>query len=300
MRRSGVTLVELLVVIAIVGILVALLLPGVQAARETARRTSCSNNIRQIGLALHNYAATYQVFPPSSTSDVEQGGWIPHPDRRHIHSWMSLILPQLELANLSDRIDFNVSSMHANNRAVASRVIPLFRCPSYAGPEYSDSPDYTRLSDHYAIGNYLAMGASDIGHLYGQNSGLFDPDGTMFPLSNVKPTDVIDGLSNTVVAVETREARMAVWIDGGTAASVALRFDEFNSPSYAGLEPALNYTPFFEYAHPTSEFGPSSRHPGGAMHLLGDSSVRFITDTVSASAYSAYATRKGEEAVSVD
>src|SRR5262245_12875336 len=103
MRRFGLTLVELLVVIAIIGLLVSLLLPAVQAARESARRTSCSNNLRQIGIALSNYESVYKLFPPSSTSDVEQGAWLLHPELRHIHSWLSLILPQLEQSNLKDR-----------------------------------------------------------------------------------------------------------------------------------------------------------------------------------------------------
>jgi len=109
-QRRGFTLVELLVVIAIIGLLVALLLPAVQMARESARRTWCSNNMRQIGLALFNYESTYKVFPPSSTSDVEQGGWLIRPQRKQIHSWLSLILPQLEAGNLSDRINYDVSA----------------------------------------------------------------------------------------------------------------------------------------------------------------------------------------------
>jgi hypothetical protein len=107
----------------------------------------------------------------------------------------------------------------------------------------------------------------------------------MYPLSRTKVSDILDGLSGTIVAVETREERMAVWVDGGTAAVVALRFDEYNPPTYAGLEHALNYTPYFDYVYPRSDFGPSSMHPGGALHLLGDSSVRFIADTISAATY---------------
>lgn len=293
---QGMTLIELLVVIAIIGVLIGLLLPAVQGAREATRRMACSNNMRQIGLALHNYESSHRILPPSSTSDVEQGGWIADPDRRHIHSWLSLILPQIEAGNLAQRIDYDVSSMHANNLFAASHVVPVYRCPSYNGPDYSPDDNYTRRSARYAIGNYVALGSTDAGHIYGQNSGLFDPDGTLHPLSKAKFSDVLDGLSNTLIASETREIRMAVWMDGGTAAVVAFRYDEYNAPTYAGLEHALNYTPYFDYPNPRSEFGPSSRHPGGAQHLLGDGSVRFINNSIAALAYASLVTRRGGDA----
>ena len=141
-RSRGFTLVELLVVITIIGILVSLTLPAVQQARETARKLSCSNNLKQIGLAIQHYHAHYQTFPPSSTSDVEQGGWIHLPQRRHIHSWSSLILPFLDLSMVADDIDFSVSSLHRNNLRVATTVIPVFRCPTYSGQEFSADPNY--------------------------------------------------------------------------------------------------------------------------------------------------------------
>jgi hypothetical protein len=141
------------------------------------------------------------------------------------------------------------------------------------------------------------MGASDVGHIYGQNSGLFQPDGIMYPLSATKVANVGDGLSNTVMVVERRESRMAVWIDGGTAAVVARPFDELNAPTYAGLEHALNFTPYFHYTNPKAEYGPSSEHPSGALHLIGDGSIRFLSNTISATTYTALATRSGREDV---
>jgi prepilin-type N-terminal cleavage/methylation domain-containing protein len=295
--RRGFTLIELLVVIAIIAVLVSLLLPAVQQAREAARQTSCRNNLKQIGIALHNYLDTHRVFPPGSTNDIEQGGWISNPRSRHIHSWASQILPQIEQGNLHELIDYSVSSMHPLNLRVASAIIPVYRCPSYTGPSYSTDANYTVHSPQYAIRNYAAMGATDVGHIYGQNTGIFAPDGTIYPLSSNGPRDVTDGLSNTVLLVETREEKMSVWIDGGVGAVVAMPYDAGNGPTYAGAGHALNFQPYFEYSDPRAEYGPSSQHTGGAMHLLGDGAVRFISDSVDLGVYKALATRAGGEPI---
>jgi prepilin-type N-terminal cleavage/methylation domain-containing protein len=100
-RRCGFTLVELLVVIAIIGVLLGLLLPAIQATREAARRVTCASNMKQIGLALHNHLDAFRAFPPSSTSDVEQGGWIPDPTTQNIHSWRTLIFPVFSVSSTS-------------------------------------------------------------------------------------------------------------------------------------------------------------------------------------------------------
>jgi len=300
MRRSpGFTLIEL-VVVAIIGLLVAIVLPAVQQAHEAARRVQCGNNLKQIGLALHNYHALFRLFLPSSTSDVEQGGWLIDPHAKHLHSWASLLLPQIYRANLYHRIDYSVSSLDPMNLAAASQIIPTYRCPSYSGPDFSTDDNYTRFSAKYAIQNYVAMGASDVGHIYGQNTGLFVPDGTIYPLSSTSSSAIDDGLSNTILIVETREERMMVWIDGGTAAVVAQRYDETNPPTYAGPEISLNYKSYFDYSNPMSEYGPLSMHPGGAFHLLGDGSVCFISDSISASIYVGLATRAGGETIDSD
>src|SRR4051812_42467158 len=91
-RRFGFTLIELLVVIAIIAVLIALLLPAVQQAREAARRTTCRNNLKQIGLGMHNYHSSFEVFPPGSTSLIDNGVWSSNPGQFHLHSWSSLIL----------------------------------------------------------------------------------------------------------------------------------------------------------------------------------------------------------------
>lgn len=293
--RSGFTLVELLVVMAVIAVLIALLLPAVQMVRESARQTQCRNNLKQFGLALHAYHDTHGLFPPSSTSDVEQGGWIGNPLSRHIHSWSNLILPQLELGGLYQQCDFNVSALHPNNHAVAAAQPAVFRCASYAGPKVSASANYTRFAADYAITNYVALGATTAGHLYGQNTGLFRPDGVMHPLASYNTEEVDDGLSNTLLLSETREEQSAVRVDGGMAAVTAMRYDEGNSPTYAGPQIALNYSPYFDYFNPRADWGPSSRHPGGAMHLVGDGGVRFLSQHIAGSVYRALVTRDGGE-----
>ncbi|MFO1092817.1 MAG: DUF1559 domain-containing protein [Planctomycetaceae bacterium] len=295
--RRAFTLIELLVVIAIIGILVALLLPAVQQARESARQTTCRNNLKQIGLALHNYNSAHRTFPPSSTSDVEQGGWITDPTTRHIHSWSTMLLPYIDQQTLHNQIDFNLSSLSPVNLPVAEKLPPTYRCPAYAGPKFSGDANYVRLSPRCAITNYAAMGSTDVGHVYGQNSGLLTPNGTMYPLSHTRIEDIRDGTGQTILTCETRESKMMVWVDGGTASLVARPYDEGNPPTYGARRVSLNFRPYFNYANPTSEYGPSSQHPAGAFHLMADGSVQFISETISERVYAALATPAGQEPI---
>ena len=247
----------------IIGMLLALLLPAVQASRAAAWRSSCSNNMKQIGLAIQSYESSFKVFPPSSTSDITR--WRRFGRRYNNHSWASLILPYVEMDSLADTIDYSISSMQGTNLAAASTVVPIYRCPAYTGPDFSqdincaggsrNSSDY-----NYAIGNYVAMGASDVGRIWGVS---LQPYGALFPLSQTSPADVRDGLSNTILIVESREERMRVWIDGRTAAFTALRYDRRNHPTYAGTEVSLNYTPYYDGRTVKSDYGPSSMHSGG-------------------------------------
>ncbi|MFZ5829627.1 MAG: DUF1559 domain-containing protein [Planctomycetota bacterium] len=299
-KPLGFTLIELLVVIAIVGILVGLMLPAVQAAREVARRISCANNVKQIGVAVLNYENATGLFPPSSTSDVEQGGWIADPRKQNLHSWRAKILPFIEAGTIYNEIDFEISAFAEENRRVAEQLLPFYFCPSYTGPQYSSDESYTRFGPKYALANYVALGASDVGHLYGQNSKLFEPDGVIYPMGEVKAVDIEDGLSHTLLIAETREENMAVWADGGMSAIVAAPYDKSNSPTYAGTDLAINYHPYFEYSRPHCEWGPSSMHPNGAMHLLADGSVHFFNERMSAAVYVHLVTRSGHETILPD
>ena len=292
--RRAFTLVELLVVIAIIGVLVGLLLPAVQAARAAARRTSCTNNLKQIGLAIANYQLTEKFFPPSSSDRLENSLSfdidVNHETR---HSWGSFILPFLESTAFADKINRSKHALTGTNLEVAATVVPDYRCPDYTGPEFSKALRYKGLARECAIGNYSALGGSDVGHLWGVD---FDPDGVLVPGGGVPPAEITDGLSHTVFVVETREEVLAAWADGLTAAVSALAYDDANHPTYAREEAALNFTPYFDYFTDSSLYGPSSLHPGGAFHLFGDGSVRFLEDTVEPDVYVALATRAGEEA----
>src|SRR3954454_4417085 len=200
-HRPAFTLVELLVVIAIIGVLVALLLPAVQAAREAARRMKCQNNLKQIGLALHNYhdsfgrfpAAYYRAWPTSVGSTFGTPGW----------GWGTMILPRLEQQGLYDALNVNTTQATgaATMKPLAQTPLQMFRCPSDTGKPLN----LNRAS--YATSNYIAV----FGALYDQASigqpvvaGSVPSAGTgMFSAnSGVRMAEVSDGLSNTVMIGE--------------------------------------------------------------------------------------------------
>ena len=125
-RNRGFTLIELLVVIAIISTLVALLLPAVQQAREAARRTQCKNNLKQIGLALHNYAERMTMFPPAYFSKVDASG----NDLGNGWGWCSFLLPDMDQANLQQTINFNLDITNALNLNARTKFVAAFACPS--------------------------------------------------------------------------------------------------------------------------------------------------------------------------
>lgn len=190
--RRGFTLVELLVVIAIIGILVGLLLPAVQAAREAARRMSCGNNLKQIGLATHNYESAIKRLPPSgciNPASTNNGSWSIH----------GRLLPYLEQSNLYDQIDLSISW---SSQPIISRFrVPVYVCPS--------DPKGDQLRDTSATGSNSGIFLYPT--TYGFNFGtwfVFDPvsrnggDGITFPNAKMSMASVTDGTSNTLLAAE--------------------------------------------------------------------------------------------------
>ena len=291
--RFGFTLIELLVVIAIIAVLVAILLPAVQQAREAARRTSCKNNLKQIGIALHNYESTHRVLPPGTISFQNTGFGIdargtgvwnypgsgPADPAIRLHSWASLLLPFMEGSNLYDTIDYNVSALDPTNRNAASQILPFYRCPSYAGLDYSTDPYYvTQVGyDQFALRNYVALGATNLAFLSPYNATQSGPnpnkpDGSIYQGSKTRFADIMDGLSNTTFIVETKEGTTAhvsgttyqssasVWIDGTSAVVTSRWFNlstflsTYDFSASQGTTCSINHATYY---YTDGAFGPT-------------------------------------------
>jgi prepilin-type N-terminal cleavage/methylation domain-containing protein len=279
-HRRAFTLVELLVVIAIIGVLVALLLPAVQAAREAARATHCKNGVRQIGLALHNYHDTFLRLPPGWIGNAPEGtpGW----------GWTVSILPQLEQNNLHNQlINRNLPVGDAANQKARETVIKFLLCPSDPAPKQfqiggpggpgktvDDGPPLMLVSRS----NYVAV----FGTLEVEDNPAAG-DGAFYFLSQTRFADITDGLSNTLIVGE--------------------RGSKLGGSLWQGVIPAANesmvrivgvgdHTP----NHPQHHFDDfSSHHPIGVHFVVGDGSVRRIDDNIDLAVYQGLLTISGGE-----
>lgn len=290
-NRSAFTLIELLVVIAIIAILVALLLPAVQQAREAARRSSCKNNMKQLGLALHNYHDTHKVFPPGAIGVRLSDGSTQFREASNpvsLAGWGTFILPFVEEAALYDRISerlfnnsgpgagtawYNDTGANSVNDELAVLSVATYQCPSDpAGGTNSEMDDY-------GTSNYVAS-AGGAPHSNSANRpvgttplGMFGFN-TRFDFASVK-----DGTSNTFMigerSTDTADGRASIWMghrddDGG-----GVQYAEYEIMSLVWDETAarLNGTGNNGRAF-------SSPHPGGVQFLLGDGSVRFVSENI--------------------
>lgn len=215
------------------------------------------------------------------------------PANYHLHSFASLILPFIDQANTSNIINYNLSALDPANRTAAALVIPVYRCPSYAGGTYSTDTYYTNLPNgsQFAIRNYMALGAINA---YSVGAGTCE--GTLYPRSKTGFRDITDGSSNTIFLAETREEKASVWIDGSCASGTARTF---TSSGTIGATTAINVKPYFSNAFGgiAQTYGPSSQHTGGAHFLMGDGAVRFISENVAVTTFDALVSRAGGEVV---
>jgi prepilin-type N-terminal cleavage/methylation domain-containing protein len=189
-KSSAFTLVELLVVIAIIGILIALLLPAVQAARESARRTNCANNLMQIGAALSNYQAAHLSLPPGT---VEPKGPIYSVPQGNHMSWMTQILPYIDEDTAYKQIDFAAGAYAEKNAPVRKLALSMFLCPSYPGTTFVSGPVSERIA---ALSNYAGCHNDAETPIDESNNGVF------FLNSRIREKDVTDGVSHTIYVGE--------------------------------------------------------------------------------------------------
>ena len=299
-RLKGFTLIELLVVIAIIAILISLLLPAVQQAREAARRTQCKNNLKQLVLAAHNYHDTHRSFPLNAA------------DSLYGYSALAQLLPFHDQANLHSLIDFDQPAqvgfpwapvMNSAIQPVASKTLSVLLCPSESGdPFYIDDN-----GDTWAGSNYLLNGGSggDIEYCSSGNDGLF------WRGSRTKIRDITDGTSNTVFMAETLFGNRAADTTGLLDAQRQMKRVSGGPPcqptgddmlamtasSYEGRRAGawILSTGFHSLVHayfvPNSDLpdmthhgevvsGPRSLHVGGAQAALCDGSVRFVSENI--------------------
>ena len=338
MRRRGFTLIELLVVIAIIGVLIALLLPAVQAAREAARRAQCTNNLKQMALASHNYHDQVGAFPPGGIN----GGDNAHSRPNGYNGWWSgpwwslhmMILPQMEQGPLYDAINFDWCNTCDQNVTIYKSVVNSYYCPSDAafGRQVSDLR-WVTIEGPGGLGAAYEGGAtsyvynagdtktgnpawdrysSDPGFNWGcagTFTGVFGEcsDGEVVSLADVR-----DGSSNTIALGEnsTEYNGAMLWVnpDGLWATTIIpLNYRTHLKDGQVDIDGSTCNLDCLNtiacphcYRNQTYNFGYKSFHPGGANFAFADGSVRFIKQSITPRAYNALATRALGEVVSAD
>lgn len=262
--RRGFTLVELLVVIAIIGILVALLLPAVQAAREAARRCSCQNNLTQLGLAVHNYEFAHETLPAGVLNP--DGPIRSEPAGRHV-GWIVQVLPYFEETTVYKLFDQEAGAYDPKNADVRKLELELLQCPSQ-GREFVDQEG-------------LAARSSYVGIHHNQEAPIDeDNNGLLYLNSAVRYIDILDGSSRTLLLSEARtDPAEALGWPSGTRATLR-NTSSINEGTYR--HPLDRNTPESEKPLPTFVGGLSSPHPGVVMGAFADGSTRFLKEDIDA------------------
>jgi prepilin-type N-terminal cleavage/methylation domain-containing protein/prepilin-type processing-associated H-X9-DG protein len=311
-KPMGFTLIELLVVMAVISVLIGLLLPAVQAAREAARRIQCTNNLKQIGIALHNYQTAQGVFPPGYSSLWKLDGsdyGVAEDDVGHGWGWASMILPHMEQSMVYNAINFGLTMTFPANDTAQLLRISSYLCPSDSQKQTVPVRNQDNTATVYTVGtgNYVGMyGTGEIADAPGRGNGLF------YRNSRHTFADIADGSSQTMMAGErSHNLSYVTWtgraiggwlfrtssVEGGQDLFVADPEESFTMIlGPVGLKDGLR-TPNDRMAHVEDYW---SFHTGGVNFLFADGSVRGIKNTINPLIYRALATRAGGEVISSD
>lgn len=307
-QLSAFTLVELLVVIAIIGVLVALLLPAVQSAREAARRTQCSNNLKQIGLGLHNFHDTFQHFPPggvSGTTATEVHNKFKITLNTN-HSWAIFLLPYVEQANVYELYKFTADFKAPLNKDARETVIKTLLCPSTPRSSPVQEVTYSgfgavkvALTD-YGVDNRINPALGPVG---GPNlidaSSESAPDGVMRVNQLNRMADITDGTSNTFWIAENA-GRPSLYRTGNkrvagvtiTGAGWTDRENEYITHGYSNDGVSSTGPCAINCTNNNEIYG---FHAGGAMVIFGDGAIRFMSQSTSIRVVGALLTKGGGE-----
>ncbi|TWU22747.1 DUF1559 domain-containing protein [Bythopirellula polymerisocia] len=301
----GFSLVELLVVISIIAVLVGLLLPAIQAAREAARREGCLNNLKQIGLAIHSYESSHRKFPPGRVGCDDTGDQMPiaacppglPTERRTAASGFVVLLPQLEMQALYDRLSIEVGGLWNRNvddlswyadksKCLAIKEQPPFHhCPSDTSAELSDvyAPVLAATGSYAFVQGTLGPGKPP-------EQVKYENDGPFLYVTCRKPSQVTDGLSQTMFVGEVTLAD--TWESSNTWTYALSHADCLRTTSNR-----LNTIPGAGYAYDRQNGAFGSQHPEGAVFTFGDAHVEFLSDAIDRDLYRSLSTIASSELI---